>query len=497
MLIRKTLKSSLNRTLLIIALFASFAAPAARGQERKTGEVKFEPFTFKTGDGKELPAELGKLIVPENRARPDGKTIDLAFVRLKSTAPKPGPPLVILGGGPGGSGIAEARIFWSVFRPLLELGDVIAFEQRSVGRSRPYLMCEGVKSFAGDDLASRENMTRILKEQFRPCADGWRAKGVDVTAYNTRESADDVDDLRKALGAEKINLWGFSYGTQLGFMVIRRHEARINRAVFAGVEGPDDTRKLPSKIDAHLADISHLVKADPQWNKLIPDFLALMRSVHAQLDREPVTVEVVNRKTKEKSQVRVGGFALQVIVGIDAGDSSDIASFPALYHSISKRDYKLLAQRVQLLQDRITQPAPWAMIFPTDCASGATRARDRRIEREAPKSILGKAINFPWPDICETWGSPDIGDALRTPVKSKVPMLFISGTLDGRTPVSNSRELRKGFPNSTLMIVENAAHQDVFNPSPVVQITADFFGGKPVADARATHPPLKFVPPGQ
>ena len=483
-----------RRALLILLLFMPLAARAQQPQ-RKPGELRFEPFTFKTADGQEIPAELGRLTVPENRARPDGNVIELAFVRIKSKAARPGPPVVVLAGGPGGSGIAEARIFWHVFSPLLEVGDVIALEQRGTGRSTPYMMCQNIKGFEGDDLASRENMTRLLKERFRPCAEEWRAKGVDVTAYNTRESADDVDDLRRALGAEKINLWGFSFGTQLGFMVIRRHGDRINRAIFAGVEGPDDTRKLPSNIDAHFRDIARLVKADPQWSKLVPDFVALVRSVHERLEREPVVVEVVNRRTKEKNKVRVGKFALQVIVGIDAGDSKDIASFPALYHSISKGDYTLLAQRVQSLQDRITVPIPWAMIFSTDCASGATRARDRRIAREAPRSLLGDAINFPWPDICEVWGNPDLGDALRAPVRSRVPVLFISGTLDARTPVSNSREIIKGFPNGKLLVVENAGHEDVFSPPAAVEAIADFIKGNPLKTTSATHPPLKFVPP--
>jgi pimeloyl-ACP methyl ester carboxylesterase len=54
---------------------------------------------------------------------------------------------------------------------------------------------------------------RALKERAKAAADHFRSRGVDILAYNTVESAHDVDDLRKALGAEKLNLVGFSYGT--------------------------------------------------------------------------------------------------------------------------------------------------------------------------------------------------------------------------------------------------------------------------------------------
>ncbi|MDT4895890.1 MAG: hypothetical protein QOH25_967 [Acidobacteriota bacterium] len=491
----KSLTTDKNFTpmLLAVVLAAFLYAPGALAIQTGS-EVKYEPFTFETNDGRKLPAELGRIKVPENRSRADGKTIDLAFMRLKSTAKNPGPPLVLLAGGPGGSGIAEAQIFFHIFEPLLAFGDIVAFEQRSTGRSRPYLACS-IKGFELDSLISRENMLRYAVEYFRPCAESWRAKGIDLSAYNIKESADDVDDLRKALGVEKINLWGFSYGSQLGFSVIRRHQQNINRAILAGVEGPNDTRKLPSKIQKHFEDINRLVKADAEWSKLIPDFLALMKSVHEQLDRQPATVEVTNRQTKQKTKVAVGKFALQVMIGIDVGDTGDIAGFPALYYSISKGDYTLLAKKTQSLQNRITAPAPWAMIFPMDCASGATKERDRRIKSEAAKSLLSDAINFPWPGICEVWGSPDIGDDARTPVKSKVPTLFISGSLDGRTPISNSHELRKGFPNSELFIVDNAGHEDVFTPPATRQAIIEFISGKHLTVKRTTHPLLKFLSP--
>jgi pimeloyl-ACP methyl ester carboxylesterase len=487
-------KSFILTLLALVAMTAFLDAPRALAVQAGA-EVKYEPFIFKTNDGRKLPAELGRIKVPESRSRMDGKTIDLAFMRLKSTAKNPGPPLVLLAGGPGGSGIAEAGIFFHILEPLLEFGDIIAFEQRSTGQSRPYLACM-VKGFELDSLASRENMLRYTVEYFRPCAESWRAKEIDLPAYNIKESADDVDDLRKALGARKINLWGFSYGTQLGFSVIRRHQQNINRAIFAGVEGPNDTRKLPSKINKHFDDINRLVKADPEWSKLIPDFLALMKSVHEQLEKQPATVEIMNRQTKQKSKVRVGKYALQVMIGIDVGDTKDIARFPALYYSISKGDYTLLAKETQSLQDRITAPAPWAMIFSMDCASGATKEHDRRIKSEATKSLLGDAINFPWPQICEIWGSPDIGDDARTAVKSKVPTLFISGSLDGRTPISNSQELRKGFPNSELFIVDDAGHEDVFNPPATGQAIIEFLKGLPLTIKRTAHAPLKFIPPG-
>ena len=94
------------------------------------------------------------------------------------------------------------------------------------------------------------------------------------------------------------------------------------------------------------------------------------------------------------------------------------------------------------------------MSYMMDCASGLTAARREQIQREAKGTLLEELSNYPFPDICEEWKAPDLGDAFRSPVRSDVPVLFISGTLDARTPVSNAEEYRAGFTNSTHLIIE-------------------------------------------
>ena len=74
-----------------------------------------EPILFKSDDGQTVDAELGRVSVPENRSDPRSRWIELAFVRFKCIAPTPGPPVVYLAGGPGGSGIQPPR---ASVRPL-------------------------------------------------------------------------------------------------------------------------------------------------------------------------------------------------------------------------------------------------------------------------------------------------------------------------------------------------------------------------------------------
>jgi pimeloyl-ACP methyl ester carboxylesterase len=80
----------------------------------------------------------------------------------------------------------------------------------------------------------------------------FRARGIRLEAYNTRESADDVDAVRRAFGYKAITVWGRSYGSHLALAVLRQHPDAVERLILVGPEGPDHTWKLPSHVDAVL-----------------------------------------------------------------------------------------------------------------------------------------------------------------------------------------------------------------------------------------------------
>ena len=455
---------SMCKCVLCILLFSILVAA-----QPKSGTLKLKPYTFETNDKKEkVDAEFGTLFVPENRSNPESNLIELAFVRFKSTAKNPGPPIVYLAGGPGGSGIGTARgSRFPLFMALREIADVIAFDQRGTGFSKPNLTCIDRLSLPLNVAPTREAAIKEMRENAESCAFYWRnVQRVDLSGYNTNESADDLEDLRKALGANQISLWSISYGTHLAFATMRRHPTSIHRAILAGTEGPDHTYKLPSNIQKHLEDLAAVIKADPKVGKEVPDFLGLMKSVFDHLDAEPQIVEITDPQTRLKVKVIVNKFVMQYIVANNIG-TTVTEKFPALFYRAAKGDFTNPAQ-VWLNQSRSDIGS--AMSYMMDCASGQTSARREQIAREAKGTLLEDIFNFPFPDVCTAWNAPDLGDSFRAPVRSDIPVLFISGTLDARTPISNADEYRKGFSNSTHMIIENAVHSGpLFLSSPKIK----------------------------
>jgi len=480
--------SSYKCVLLILLLTTTICA------QQKSGTLKIKPYTFETNDQKQkVDAEFGTLFVPENRSDPDSNLIELAFVRFKSTAKNPGPPIVYLAGGPGGSGIGAARgSRFPLFMALREIADVIAFDQRGTGFSKPNLTCTDRLALPLNVAPTREAAIKEMRENSDSCAFYWRnVQRVDLNAYNTNESADDLEDLRKALGADRISLWSISYGTHLAFAAMRRHPKSISRAILAGTEGPDHTYKLPSNIQKHLEDLAAVIKADPKVGKEVPDFLGLMKTVFDRLDAEPQTVEITDQQTKLKVKVIVNKFVMQYIVANNIG-TTVTEKFPALFYRAAKGDYTNPAQ-VWLSQSRSGIGS--AMSYMMDCASGQTSARREQIAREAKGTLLEDIFNFPFPEVCTAWNAPDLGDEFRAPLKSDIPVLFISGTLDARTPISNAEEYRKGFANSAHIIIEGAVHSDpLFLSSPKIKEgMMEFLRGQPVTTTKIQGAPMKFV----
>ncbi len=472
----------------LLLLLTSFV-----GAQPKAGDVRIEPYAFENSRREKIDAERGTLYVPENRANPKSRLLELAFVRFKSTSTNPGSPIIYLAGGPGGSGIGAARgSRFPLFMALREIGDVIALDQRGTGESKPSVACPGNYELDPGVAPSYEAFLQIARKRSRECVQLLKTQGADLAGYTTNESADDLEALRVALGAKKISLWGISYGTHLALATIKRHENSIDRAILAGIEGLDGTHKLPSQVQLHLADIAAHVKADPELGKKIPDLLGLMRQVFESLDKAPVTVEVVDPRTKQPTKVVINKFVMQFLTAATIG-TGDLTRYPRFYLSASQGDYsEVAAFWLGFSRTGIGS----AMSFVMDCASGGTKARMRQIEKETPGSMLWNYANIIFPDVCDAWDVKDLGDRFRKPAASNVPVLFISGTLDGRTPVSNGEMERKHFRNSHHLVLDGAWHSDpLFLSSPKIKdVMLEFMKGKAPSTTLIKLDPVKFFP---
>lgn len=465
----------------------------ANAQEARAGALVVEPHTFRTFDGKEHPAEFGRLWVRENRNSQSGRLIQLAFVRLKSTAAQPGAPIVWLAGGPGTPGILMGRIpvYFSLFDRMREVSDVILLDQRGSGMSSPSLQCAAAPVPA-DVFENAEKWLRAYTDMSRACAEHWRSEGVDLAAYNTNANADDIDDLRQALGAERVSLVGHSYGTVLAQGAIRRHGDRINRAVLASTDGPDTLLALPSVWDMLIKKLSYFAGEDTTVNKIVPNMEALYRRVLDKLERNPLTLTITDERTKRPVNIRVGKIGLQWLLRLNMNDARTYAGLPALIYTIDQGDYSILTRQIEPLYNSFKGRSPMANAI--DCSAGWSTERVAQVRREAPQALFSN-VNLQWEsDICKAVGMTGSASAPHPQprVVSTLPTLFVSGTLDTNTPPFHAEEVRWGFPNSVHLIIENSGHEML--PSPEVQaVIVDFLKGQDVSSRKVSFPRPRFV----
>lgn len=171
-------------------------------------------------------AECRFVQVPEDRARPTGRRLDLFVVRLPATGAEPAEGAVLyLEGGLGGAASEAAADLPDLLAVLRPRRDLVFVDQRGTGRSHA-LTCPG-------PFRSRVELGELSPEDVRACREVLERRA-DLRRYTTWDAVEDLEEVRKALGYGKIDLFGASYGTQVAQAYLRRHADRVRSAVLVG-----------------------------------------------------------------------------------------------------------------------------------------------------------------------------------------------------------------------------------------------------------------------
>ena len=486
------------RTLLIYLLKLVLVI-ALTGLTPVFGKAKEKPIVFKANSGETTDAFEGHFFVLENRNNPASRKIRINYVRFPATGSKSGNPIVYLSGGPGGSGIGTAK--WRrfpMFMAMRQFGDVIALDQRGTGASEQAEHCEAEQQLPENTDIKAQDYLAIFKAGAAFCLSHWQAQGIDIYGYNTVQNALDINDLRVHLGADKVTLWGISYGTHLALTAVKTFPQYIDKLVLASAEGLDQTVKLPARTDAYLSRVQDVINQQA-LGKQIPDLKGLMHRVHQKASNTPFEI-ALTKQDGSTTTVFISDDALKRIAGYMVADPGpNLAMLIQLYFTLDIGVTDMLTgilQQVGYADDSISfRLMPLAM----DVASGITAARLDKVMTQAQHATLGLALNFPMPQLLGLDNALDLGDDFRRAPIASIPTLLFSGTLDGRTYVQSQTEAVAGLKNLHHIIVENAGH-NLFMSNPEVQVRINQFlsGSKPdTSSIQLPLPDLTLSPPGR
>ncbi|TQJ90995.1 alpha/beta hydrolase [Streptomyces sp. SLBN-31] len=219
--------------------------------------------------------QCASLKVPLDHQHPYGKQITLALSRVKHTTRKSLGPLLVNPGGPGGSGLTLAGfVASSLPRSVASRYDVIGFDPRGVGRSRPALDCEPghFDAVRPDSVPSSPVIERANLQRAKSFAAACGRKYASVLPYiDTVQTVRDMDAIRAATGYRRTSYLGYSYGTYLGAVYAKLFPQRVKRLVLDSIVDPtgvwydDNLAQDQAFNDRHRALMSWIAKYDSTY----------------------------------------------------------------------------------------------------------------------------------------------------------------------------------------------------------------------------------------
>ncbi len=453
--------------------------------------IKQKNKKFKTSTGIKIDGEIGFLEVPENRKNPSSRKIRLKYVHLKSLSKKTNSPIVYLEGGNGiSTWEADSPKDLEDRVPLLKVADLIFLDRRgSNDKVLTYISKEAYpKDFFVSEIIANQHYQNIAKSALKV----FHKNNVDISGYTVEEHANDVNDLMTALGYNYFTLFGFSYGSHIGMSVIKMFSNKVEKAIFVGADAPNQAFNFPRYLDHQIRKIGTLISQDDTLNMTAASFNNLVQETILKLRKKPIVVTVKHPLTRKRINLLIGDFGLSLILRLDIDDANDIPIIPRLLHTINNEDYSILTWFIQ--KRMIFALGISGQSIQQQLSSGASIKRWASIQKEAKESLFGNVVNFPFAAVKDYWPTKKLSFDTTLSLKTNIPTLFITGTLDCRTPVEQVELIMQGFLNASHIQVKNAGHEQAqWNAEVIDEIIPSFLKGKSIPSGFVERKKIKFI----
>ena len=444
--------------------------PAVTPTHETTAAPRWEPAESKVNASAGSREEYGFLVVPEDRTQPDSKMIRLHAVVIRSRSEDPKPdPVVFLAGGPGASALAAVSHVRDILSAILRDRDLVVADQRGVGFSEPALDCpeygEAVRETYGADVSSEEAQERMF-DAMRACRDRLMAEGVNLAAYTSATSAADVHDLMQALGYERYNLYGGSYGTRLALTIMRDYPDEVRSAVLDSVE-PLQVDALEMRavvVQQAFERVFEQCASSETCNQKHLDLAGTFFSLVERLEEEPLPVDV------RGTIYHVGGGEFIEMILMRMLEPSGISGLPNLIDQAADGQTSWLAPQVEMVLSLYPRILWEGMANSVMCAEEVPFNSPEDAEEinsgVHPAIVRGvEADNLPWlAEVCEMWGAAEADPVEDEPVQVDVPALILTGEFDPFVPLDFANAAAEYLPKAQSFVIPGHSH-DVLSSS--------------------------------
>jgi pimeloyl-ACP methyl ester carboxylesterase len=429
----------------------ALAAGAAAGPASAT-ELRLEACEI---PGLTVAARCGVYEVFENREARSGRTIPLRVVVLPATGEDRRPdPIVPFAGGPGGSTVDFAAGIATHLAAELEKRDFLLVDYRGTGESKP-LFCPHQQEGQGVEEALANFMPIELLDDCREAL----AVDSDLTQYTTSNIVDDVDEIRRALGYESVNLLGASYGSRAVLVYLRRHPEVVRTAVIEGVVPTDARIPLSFAVDAQAALDGWFREcaADDDCRKAFPDPAGDLATALARLTEEAPTIDVIDPETRRTIALTLSRNAFVQALRYMLYTSLDALRVPAFLRAAAQGNWEPMAQVAYSVGGLLMASIPDGLYLSVTCTEDVAAIGPNAAALQAG-TFLGDFRLSQQRAACAQWVRGALPDGFRDPVVSEAPTLIVSGERDPVTPARWGYQVQEFLPQSVHLVVPNGGH---------------------------------------
>lgn len=398
------------------------------------------------------PAKCGTYTVWENRAAKVGRTIDLNVVLLQATgANRKADPLVVLLGGPGEAATDAAEGY--VEDPTRETRDILLVDLRGTGKSNG-LHCPIPKDGPLQNFMPLMNL-QVIKD-CRPALE----KRADLRYYLTTDAMDDLDDLRVALGYDKINFDAGSYGTRAALVYIRRHGEHVRSATLWASTALSHPMPLHFATDTEgaLRNVFRDCYGEPACKAAFPTLAADYQRTVERIEKGPVRLTIKDPRNGKPTELDLDpdDFAESLRGMIYRPEM--MRSIPLLLHKAANGDYTGFAKFQLERNMQMSSLLADGLYFSVTCTEDIDRIDPQQVHANGRGTFFADHRARPHMEACKGWPRGQLPAGFGEEVKSDVPVLFLAGDNDPASPPSAARAAASRLSKGRVVVIPHGGH---------------------------------------
>lgn len=411
-----------------------------------------------------------ELLVPENWADPgNGQRVALSVAVFPAQqAAVEADPIVYLEGGPGGNALSLLDITYeSYFKPMTDQRQVIVFDQRGAGLSKPSLECPGFDALSTELTTvqrSTEEEDALALTTLATCREELVAQNIDLSQYNSSASATDLEAMRELLGHEQWNLLGVSYGSRLAQSAMRLYPDGIRSVVLDSIVPVtnDPTANFAPNGAAAFARLFANCNTSTECSAEYPGFEQRFFALVDEWNERPVSFDGLNPLTGDEFKFLFDGEDLFSLAYSALYSRTDFSALPELVAQAESGDFTLLSDMASV-QQALADQFTLGMMVSVYCTEEVPFADPALVDELAPADLRYQRLARDFQgsllfDVCEIWDVEATDPIENEPVESDIPTLLMGGRYDPITPAEGTSVLAETLSNSQTTIFAHEGH---------------------------------------